>query len=83
MAQTSKAVEFDSDLFIENRNKWTYEELRPYLDHWVAWSLDGKSIIAHHDELKEVMDACDLLGLQGEDYVLGCLPSKEELGDYS
>jgi Family of unknown function (DUF5678) len=83
MAQTSKAVEFDSDLFIRNRNKWTYEELLPYLGHWVAWNLDGKSIVAHYDTLKEVIDACEVLGLQGEDYLLGCLPSREELEGYS
>ena len=83
MAQTTRQVVFDSELFIRNRNQWTYDELFPYLGHWVAWNLDGKSIVAHHEELKEVLDACEVLGLQGEDYLLGCLPSREELEGYS
>jgi hypothetical protein len=83
MAQTTKQVVFDPNLCTLNRNKWTYEELLPYLGHWVAWNLDGKSIVAHHDTVKEVIDACEVLGLQGGDYLLECLPSREELGDYS
>ena len=80
---TSKAVVFDSELFIRNRNKWTFEELLPYLGHWVAWNLDGKSIVAHHEDSGEVLRAVAELGLTGEDVLLGCLPSREELEGYS
>ena len=55
------------------------EQLEPYRDHWVAWSLDGKSIVAHHEDLREVLDTCTALGLGGEDYLLECLPSGDEL----
>ena len=71
MAQTSTRVAFDPNEHTRNRNKWTYEELLPYLGHWVAWNLDGKSIVAHHDDPMEVVRACKELGLTGEDYYPG------------
>ena len=82
MAQASKVV-FDTNLCTRNRNAWTYEEIAPYLGHWVAWNLDGKSIVAHHENLKDVLDICKVMGLEGEDYLLECLPSREELEGYS
>ena len=55
------------------------EQLEPYRDHWVAWSLDGKSIIAHHEDPKEVVRAIKKLGLTGEDVLLDFLPPDSEL----
>ncbi len=83
MAQTTKTVVFDPNECTRNRNKWTFEELLPYLGHWVAWNLDGKSIVAHHDDPSEVIRACQELGLMGGEYLLECLPSREELESYS
>ena len=79
MAQTSKAVEFDPNECTRNRNKWTLEQLAPYRDQWVAWSLDGKSIIAHDDNLLKVVRVCKELGLSGEDYLLAGIPLEDEL----
>ena len=82
MATTSKVV-FDPNLCTRNRNAWTFEQLLPYLGHWVAWNLDGKSIVAHHEDMAEVYRAVADSGLAGEDVLLECLPSREELEGYS
>ena len=79
MAQTSKTVVFDSELFIRNRNKWTLEQLAPYRDQWVAWSLDGLTIVAHHEDPLEVVRACKELGLTGEEYMLCGVPLADEV----
>lgn len=79
MAQTSKTVVFDSELFIRNRNKWTLEQLTPYRDQWVAWSLDGLTIVAHHEDPLEVVRACKELGLTGEEYMLCGVPLADEV----
>ena len=63
MSQTSNRTTFDHDMYIDNRNKWTYEQLEPYLGQWVAWNLDGKSIVAHARELKEVFRLLEQAGV--------------------
>lgn len=78
MSRASK-VAFDANLCTRNRNAWTAEQIAPYLGHWVAWNLDGRSIFAHREDLREVLDNCTALGLGGEDYLLECLPSGDEL----
>ena len=83
MAQATTVIVFDYNVHIRNRNQWTLEQLAPYRDHWVAWSLDGKSIVAHHEDSAEVLRAVAELGLTGEDVLLGSLPSREELEGYS
>ena len=38
----------------QNRQRFTAEELIPYKDQWVAFSLDGKRIVASADDLIEL-----------------------------
>jgi hypothetical protein len=78
MAQTSKAV-FDSDVFIRNRNGWTAEQLAPYRDQWIAWSLDGLSIVAHHEDPLEVARMTKEMGLIGGEYLMSFLPPDSEI----
>jgi hypothetical protein len=77
MAQTSTQTDFDSDIFIRNRNQWTLEQLAPYRDRWVAWSLDGKSIVAHHENPLEVVRLTKELGLIGGEYLMSFLPADD------
>lgn len=81
MAQASKAA-FDANLCTLNRNAWTAEQIAPYLGHWVAWNLDGKSIVAHHQDPVEVVRAYEALGLTGEDVLMERLPAEDEVGGY-
>ena len=77
MAQATTVIVFDYNVHIRNRNQWTLEQLAPYRDHWVAWSLDGKSIVAHHEDPLEVVRACKGQGLTGEEYLLSFLPADD------
>ena len=80
MAQTSNRVLFDHDAYIDNRNRWTYEQFEPYLGHWVAWNLDGKSIVAHARDLGELLRLLEQAGVGGEEALLDYLPGGNEPG---
>jgi hypothetical protein len=60
--------------FIRNCNEHTLEDLAPYVEHHVAWSLDGKRILAHAKELEDLLREVDRLGLKGGEYVGGYIP---------
>jgi hypothetical protein len=47
-------VVVDNDLYNKNRGKYGHDELRPYAGEWLAWSLDGSTILAHHADVMEV-----------------------------
>ena len=79
MAQTTEQNVFDYDLHLRNRHRWTMEQLAPYRDQWVAWSLDGNTILAHHEDPLEVVHTCKELGLTGEEYMLCVLPPEDEV----
>ena len=78
MAQTSK-VAFDGNEFTLNRNQWTLEQLAPYRGQWIAWNLDGKSIVAYHEDMAEVCRITQVLGYDGGDVLLSFLPAEEEI----
>lgn len=80
MSPTSNAAVFDHDTYIDNRNKWTYEQFEPYLGHWVAWNLDGKSIVAHARELRDVLELLDRSGVKGDEVLLDYLPGGDQSG---
>ena len=81
MAQASKVV-FDPNLCTRNRKAWTAEQIAPYLGHWVAWSLDGTRIVAHHEDPVEVVRDYEALGLTGGDVLMERLPAEDEVGGY-
>ena len=80
MSQTTDQVVFDHDAYIENRNRWTYEQFEPYLGHWVAWNLDGKSIVAHARDLGELFRMLEQAGVGGEEALVDYLPGGNEPG---
>lgn len=65
----SKAPWVDGALYNENRNKWTYEELLPYADQWVAFNHDGTRILAAAKDLQEAMERLKASGLELQDGV--------------
>jgi hypothetical protein len=77
MSQTSSRTRLDWDVFVQNQNLWTYEQFEPYRGHWVAWSLDGKSIVAHHADLSEVVRTAEGLGFSSEQYLLDVIPADD------
>ena len=69
--------QLDWGVYVVNRAKWGVEELRPYAGQWLAWSLDGSRIVAHHADPNVVCDSVLAAGLTGEEVVLEGMPDKE------
>jgi hypothetical protein len=65
----------DSNEFIKNRSAHTAEELAPYEEQYVAWSEDGKQILAHATDREDLYREIDRLGLKS--YVIGFVPDPE------
>ena len=78
MSQTSNRGWIDGNLFLMNRNKFTYEQLAPYAGQHVAWSTDGTSVVAHDADIAVLYRVLQERGLSGEEYVLDYLPGEDE-----
>ena len=75
MAQTENKNWIDGNLFIVNRNKFTYEQLAPYAGHHVAWSTDGTRIVAHHEDVEGLFRAVEESGISTEEVVFSYIPA--------
>jgi hypothetical protein len=64
----------DWNEFNRNLSSHTLEELAPYEGKSVAWSLDGKRILAAADTETELYEEIDRLGLKQLEYVVGGVP---------
>ena len=68
----------DANEFNKNLNLYhTPESLAPYEDKHVAWSVDGKRILAAADTEKELYEEIDRLGLKPLEYVVGGVPRSD------
>jgi hypothetical protein len=65
----------DANRFIHNCNAHEVEDLAPYEEQHVAWSEDGKEILAHAPTLAELFREIDHKKLTR--YVIGFIPSGE------
>lgn len=63
---------FNGAEFNRNVSQHTPEELAPYVEQHVAWSRDGKQILAHAPNLDELLKEIERLKLK--DYVFGFIP---------
>lgn len=70
---------FDPVEHMRNRSAHTLEDLRPYEGRFVAWSLDGKRILAHGGSWEELQAETDRLGLAPEAYVSSGIPAFDEV----
>jgi hypothetical protein len=61
--------------FNRNVSAHTLEDLAPYEEQHVAWSEDGKHILAHAPSLAELYREVDRKGVTR--YVIGFIPSGE------
>ena len=57
----------DGNQFIRNCNEYPPEELARYVGNYVAWSIDGKAILAHAEELQDLDREMQRQGIK--DYV--------------
>jgi hypothetical protein len=67
-----RTMPMDPNEFIRNCNAHTAEELAPYEGQFVAWSEDGKHILAHAQDRDELYREIDRRRLKG--YVVGFIP---------
>lgn len=56
--------------FRENRRKFTLAELRPYEGKWVAFSADGRRIMASGETIQDVANQLDAANLRLDDVAL-------------
>ena len=61
--------------FIHNVNAHSLEELAPFEERHVAWSMDGKTVLAHAATLADLYREIDQRGLT--EYVVGFVPSPD------
>ncbi len=67
----------DSNEFNRNLCTHTAEELAPYEGRHVAWSVDGKQILAAADSDEALYEEVDRLGLKQMEYVVGFVPRSD------
>jgi hypothetical protein len=67
--------DFNPNEFIENCNAHTLEALEPYEEQYVAWSLDGKQILAHAATEEQLYEEIKRLGLAR--YVVDFIPNPD------
>jgi hypothetical protein len=63
---------FNGAEFNRNVSKHTLEDLAPYVEQHVAWSFDGKHILAHAPELEDLYKKIDQAELT--EYVVDFIP---------
>lgn len=61
--------------FIRNLNAHSYEELAPYEGQFVAWSEDGKQILAHAPAEEELHREIDRQQIRK--FVVGFIPESD------
>lgn len=52
------------------------EELERYRGNWVAWSPDGKRVLAAHPDPEKLFDVIDAAGLKPGEYVLSAIEAE-------
>jgi hypothetical protein len=69
----------DMHEFITNRNQFPPEELWQYAGQYIAWSPDGRSILASdHDEIA-LYEAILALGYESGEVVVSSVPYPDEI----
>jgi hypothetical protein len=66
----------DANELIRRCNEKSFEELAPFQGQWVAWSEDGRQILASGPDLQSLFQELDRKGLTR--YVLDSIPRPEE-----
>jgi hypothetical protein len=65
--------------FIENRNQFSSIELEQFAGKYIAWSPDGKTIVAADADPLKVIAAVKSAGYDSQDCVLSSVPLAEEI----
>jgi hypothetical protein len=65
--------------FLKNRSQFSPAELERHAGKYVAWSPDGKQIIAADDDPMKVVAAVKSAGYDPAECVLSSVPAREEV----
>ncbi len=68
------------DDHVKNRNQFPQEELEKYENMHVAWSLDGRRILAGHEDPLKLLEKLRHEGYSSEDYVLSFVDFESQFG---
>lgn len=80
MAETTRVKPtMDWDVYVENRAKWSYEAMRPYAGHWVAWSLDATRIVDSDPDLVKLDNRIESMGIATDEVLHEWFPDDESL----
>jgi hypothetical protein len=70
----------DWKAFYKNRSEFPLEELARYAGQWIAWSLDGSSILASSAESEEaVWRLLEAAGHDSSDCCISYVPADEDI----
>jgi hypothetical protein len=69
----------DMRVFLQNRGQVSPAELEKYAGKYVAWSPDGRQILAADDDPMKVVAALKSMGYDPTECVLSSVPAPEEL----
>ena len=64
----------DASTFIHNVNAHSAEDLAPYAEQYVAWSIDGDQVLAHAAELADLYAEVKRKGIT--EYVVDFIPAE-------
>ena len=65
--------------FLENRAKFSPEEIRRHRGEWVAFSADGRTIVAGDPDLGGLGKCLDAAGVDQRDVVFELIPATDTL----
>jgi hypothetical protein len=68
----------DKQLFRKNRAEFPWDKLTPYRGQWVAFSADGRRIVAAGESLTSLEEKLAALGQDPQQVVLEGIPGPED-----
>ena len=69
----------DMHEFLKNRNQFSPAELEKHAGKYIAWSPDGKKIVAANDDPMKVVAEVESSGYDPADCVISSVPALEEV----